>query len=95
MMGEYDAGYENCIDSMVRQMEDMQYRIDCLHAENAKLRELVADMWGFIEGTDEDCGDVTFSSCFDYCKHDTADDGCSKTGECWYEQRMRELGVDA
>ena len=63
--------------------------------ENAKLRELVADMWGFIEGTDEDCGDVTFSSCFDYCKHDTADDGCSKTGECWYEQRMRELGVDA
>ena len=62
--------------------------------ENAKLRELVRDMWGFIEGTDEDSGDVTFSSCFDYCKHDTADDGCSKTGECWYEQRMRELGVE-
>ena len=62
--------------------------------ENAKMRELVADMWGFIEGTDEDCGDVTFSSCFDYCKHDTADDGCSKTGDCWYEQRMRELGVE-
>ena len=69
--------------------------VDQLQAENDKLRELVADMWGFIEGTDEDCGDVTFSSCFDYCKHDTADDGCSKTGECWYEQRMRELGVDA
>lgn len=62
--------------------------------ENAKLRELVADMWGFIEGTDEDCGDVTFSSCFDYCKHDTADDGCSKTGECWYEPRLRELGIE-
>lgn len=44
MMGEYDAGYENCIDSMVRQMEDMQFRIDSLHRENAKLRELVRDV---------------------------------------------------
>lgn len=42
MMGEYDAGYENCIDSMVRQMEDMQFRIDNLHRENAKLHELCA-----------------------------------------------------
>lgn len=42
-MGEYDAGYENCIDSMVRQMEDMQFRIDSLHRENAKLRRLVRD----------------------------------------------------
>lgn len=67
---------------------------DELQAEIAMLKELVRDMWGFIEGTDEDSGDVTFSSCFDYCKHDTADDGCSKTGECWYEQRMRELGVE-
>lgn len=40
MLGEYDAGYENCIDSMVRQMEDMQFRIDNLHRENDKLREL-------------------------------------------------------
>ena len=61
--------------------------------ENAKLRELVRDMYGFIERTDEECGDVTFSDCFDYCKHDATDDGCCKTGECWYEQRMRELGV--
>ena len=44
MMGEYDAGYENCIDAMVRQMEDMQYRIDCLHAENAELKRLCRDM---------------------------------------------------
>ena len=66
-----------------------------LQQENAKLRELCADMYGFIKRMDEDCGDVTFSDCFDYCKHDTADDGCCKTGECWYEQRMRELEVDA
>ena len=43
-MGEYDAGYENCIGSMVRQMEDMQFRIDSLHRENAKLRELLQDL---------------------------------------------------
>lgn len=41
-MNEYDAGYENCIDSMVRQMEDMQFRIDNLQRENAELREQVA-----------------------------------------------------
>ena len=63
-------------------------------AENAKLQELCADMYGFIKRMDEDCGDVTFSDCFDYCKHDTADDGCCKTGECWYEQRLRELGIE-
>ena len=44
MMGEYDAGYENCIDAMVRQMEDMQYRIDCLHAENAGLHAELTDL---------------------------------------------------
>lgn len=45
MLDEYDAGYENCINSMVGQIEDMQFRIDQLNAENVKLRELVADMW--------------------------------------------------
>ena len=53
-MGEYDAGYENCIDSMVRQMEDMQFRIDSLHRENAKLRELVRDM-----ACEYECGYLT------------------------------------
>ena len=45
MLGEYDAGYESCIDSMVRQMEDMQFRIDNLHRENSKLRELVDELY--------------------------------------------------
>lgn len=62
--------------------------------QNAKLRELCEDMYGFIKRMDSECGDVTFSDCFDYCKHDTADDGCTKTGMCWYERRMRELGVE-
>lgn len=69
-------------------------RVRKADAEADKLRELCADMYGFIKRMDEDCGDVTFSDCFDYCKHDTADDGCCKTGECWYEQRLRELGVE-
>lgn len=74
--------------------DELGERIDQLSADNAKLRELCADMYGFIKRMDEDCGDVTFSDCFDYCKHDTADDGCCKTGECWYEQRLRELGIE-
>lgn len=68
--------------------------IEGLEAEKDRLRELVRDMNGFIRSMDEDCGDITFSDCFDYCKHDTADDGCCKTGECWYEHRMRELGIE-
>lgn len=63
-------------------------------AENAKLRELVRDMYGFIQSMDEDCGDVIFSDCFDYCKHEAADDGCRKIGKCWYDRRMHELGVE-
>ena len=44
MMGEYDAGYENCINSMVNEAADMQFRIDSLQAENDKLRKLVRDV---------------------------------------------------
>ena len=54
MVGEYDSGYENCIDSMVRQMEDMQFRIDNLHRENAKLRELVRDMLYAVHPADRE-----------------------------------------
>ena len=39
MLGEYDTGYENCINSMVKQVEDMQFCINQLNVENAKLRE--------------------------------------------------------
>lgn len=83
MLGEYDAGYENCIDSMVRQMEDMQFRIDNLHAENAKLRELVRHMHACMEHYEQD-GSI---SC-DRCPLD------NDTQDCDYEQRMRELGIE-
>jgi len=50
--------------------------------ENAKLRELVADMWFGL-----------------YCPTEPTD-GCpqcpfNRDGECFFEQRMRELGMDA
>lgn len=66
MMGEYDAGYENYIDSLIREIEKLQDENDnlseqvsslvgrsfrtadkmsCIEADNAKLRELVRDMW--------------------------------------------------
>lgn len=93
----YEAGYrdgsinyelEHC--PACKNVADLQEAM----AENDRMRGLVRDMYGFIQRMDEDCGDVTFSDCFDYCKHDTAEDGCCKTGECWYEHRMRELGVE-
>lgn len=89
MMGEYDAGYENCIDSMVRQMEDMQFRIDNLHRENAKLRGLVLDMMRFFEDGD-------------YCTVCEVERECTANeqynDDCLmrdiFHDRMRELGVD-
>lgn len=82
MMGEYDAGYENCIDSMVRQMEDMQFRIDSLHRENAKLRELVRDVMPIV------CNGCHERLC-EMPKEEHPFVTCS------FADRMRELGVDA
>ena len=33
------------------------------------------------------------STCSSYCVHASDDDGCARTGKCWYERRMDELGV--
>lgn len=46
MIGEYDSGYESCIDTMVRQMEDKQYRIDCLHKALDKATGTIVDLCG-------------------------------------------------
>lgn len=89
-MGEYDAGYENCIDAMVRQMEDMQFSIDSLHRENAKLRELLAGV-----------GQLLFTLDVDYCAacpRDGINHPCPVYtvggGECLYKTDMRELGIE-
>ena len=54
-------------------------------AENAKLRELCADMWRDIPKT-ESCGwDMSTNTC-------TGSDEC--IGECSYWYRMRKLGIE-
>lgn len=108
MIGEYDAGYEHYIDSMVKQMEDMQYRIDCLHRDNAKLLERIdaAHMSRLLtenenESLRELCADML---------HDAMENICSKAHWCdeksWqtcndekcgnrlYVETARELGVE-
>ena len=79
MIGEYDSGYESCIDTMVRQMEGMQYRIDlmahdnaALRAKNEKMRELLADLAICA------CGKYCYG-----CPHQY--DGCDR------DERLREL----
>ena len=47
MLGEYDAGYENYIDSLIQEIEKLQDEndklseqvISCIEAENAKLQD--------------------------------------------------------
>ena len=96
MLGEYDAGYENYIDSLIREIEKLQDENDklreqvsslvgrsfrtadkmsCIEDDNAKLRELVRDMWrdGMCE--------------------------CDERGACaqceyHFPDRMRELGIE-
>lgn len=79
MIGEYDSGYESCIDTMVRQMEGMQYRIDlmahdnaALRAKNEKMRELLTDLAICA------CGKYCYG-----CPHQY--DGCDR------DERLREL----
>lgn len=132
MLGEYDAGYENYIDSLIRETEKLQDENDklseqvsslvgrsfrtadkmscieadnaklqndaellramlsqvqtekrCYMAENAKLRELVRDLW-------EACPADGYY-CIYHCKHYDKE----SESHCKMEDRMRELGVDA
>ena len=73
-------------ESLVAVFEAHEALIDRLIAENAKLRELCADMWRDIPKT-ESCGwDMSANICTGY-------DECH--GECalWY--RMHDLGIEA
>ena len=56
-----------------------------LEAENAKLRELVRDMWNGMCGYGHDCR---------FCEHYELCEGQRFVGECEYRRRMRELGVE-
>ena len=64
---------------------DMRDIVDEMEAENAKLRELCANMWRDIPKT-ESCGwDMSTNTC-------TGSDEC--IGECSYWYRMRDLGIE-
>lgn len=55
-----------------------------LESENAKLRELVRDMWNGMCGYVHDCR---------YCEHYELYEGQRFVGKCEYHRRMTELGV--
>jgi hypothetical protein len=106
MMGEYDAGYENYIDSLIREIEKLQ-------DENDKLSEQVsslvgrsfrtADKMSCIEAENAKLRELL--SVMAYCNQFRRDcDGCSMngaagiiTGRAGCDEllaRMRELGVE-
>lgn len=63
---------------------------DELQSKNAKLRELLKDMWASMA----DCHDTCAT-----CKHfedeyEAADGSFGHTGECVFLRRMQELGVE-
>ena len=68
--------------------DEIDAKFTRFEGENAKLRELVRDMYGYIENSD------CVASCVDFCEHDITDDGCCKNGLCWYENQMRNLGIE-
>ena len=81
MMGEYDAGYENYIDGLNREIIDYQIEVEQMKVENAKLRELCE--WLL---TPYRLGAVTGEGVDRQWCRETYDGG---------SYRLRELGVDA
>jgi len=84
-----DADYIGDLEQSVKELEEENARLrSCLSddAENARLRELVADMWNGMCGYEHDCR---------YCEHYELYAEQRFVGECEYHRRMRELGVKA
>ena len=102
MMGEYDAGYENYIDGLHREIEKLQEQLEsivgrsyrtadktaCLEAENAELRELCAIV--IDDWMSKVCPTFPFCECGGEYQ-DCADETC---GNQIYRQMARELGVE-
>jgi len=83
-IGGYDAGYEAGIDGLIHDIYDLQ-------AENAKLRELVQDIYGVMWACAEQRCTHRHDGCFRvYGNHG---DICVSE-RCWYEDRMSELGIE-
>ena len=63
--------------------------------ENAKLRELCADMYVTLDGMNEQSFSVSgYVSCADVCPHWMGECSMLHPDECWYEQALRELGIE-
>ena len=77
MIGEYDAGYEGYIDTLIREADELQ-------AENAELRELVRVM-AYCMQEFRDCDGCAANGADGAV---TAPSGCD-----WLRDRMREMGV--
>ena len=74
--------YEVCSE-MFDLIADAEYKYDNLKAENAKLKELVRDLYG--------CGD----SCT-HCKYWNQGEGFyCRLGVGWKARRLKELGIGA
>lgn len=63
-----------------------------LEAENAKLRELAKEMWSVMWACAEERCTHRENGCYRVSGNGTAPKG---HGECWFKQRMRELGVES
>lgn len=103
-----DESMKHQINAMTRQMEAMQYRIDRLHLEKAKLRELVVALYYINFGTEEESWDAweDFRPCSiceerhggeapcAYTAKDLADECCEPITKEIVIDRMRELGIE-
>lgn len=96
MMGEYDAGYENYIDSLIREIEKLQ-------DENDKLREQVSSLVGrsFRTADKMSCIEADNAKLRELVRDawgdghpDRSCDGCDIRDECHDDaERMRKDGV--
>lgn len=93
-MGEYDAGYENYIDGLHREIIDYQIEVEQVKGENAKLvmklnaehlvRQNVERENAKLRELVEDMAAEIRGLGVDF----------KRVGWCDYADRMRELGVD-
>lgn len=60
-------------------------------AESAKLRELCAGLWSVMWACAEQRCPHRYEDCFVVSGNGSGPKG---HGECWYKQRMRELGIE-
>lgn len=83
-----DISYRIVIDERYEaEMNHLRIERNAAWRENAKLRELVSDMWAYMATPCDDYCDKCLSA--DKC---LGHDECPKRGE--YERRMVELGVE-